>query len=71
MLVQEALGEQLLAPAVAHSSMSVHVVPSPEKPAGQPQEKDPGVLTQVATLAQLWVPAAHSSMSVQVTPVPE
>jgi hypothetical protein len=36
----------------------------------QAQEKEPGVLVQVALASQSSVKVAHSSMSVQVTPSP-
>jgi hypothetical protein len=55
---------------VAHSSMSVHVTPSPWKPSLHLQVKLPGVFVQAAFVLQLEVPAWHSSTSRQFTPSP-
>jgi hypothetical protein len=62
-------------PTMAGSMMKMVIgtqtTPSPVKPALQAQEKEPGVLVQVAFASQLSVPSVHSSSSVQVTPSPE
>lgn len=55
-----------------HSLTSAQVMPFPEYPALQEQEKDPVVSAQFARVAwQLCTPVVHSFTLVQVTPLPE
>ena len=60
--MHEALAEQLSVPR-AHSSLSLHVTPSPMKPLLQEQLKPPAVFVHEALAEQLSVPRAHSSIS--------
>ena len=54
----------------AHSSISLHVTPSPVYPLLHPHVNDPAVLLQVAFTSQLSVFNPHSSISLQlVAPV--
>jgi hypothetical protein len=49
---------------LAHSSMSVHVTPSPVKPAAHEHVRDPGVLAQTAFALHPPLPDEHSLTSV-------
>eukprot|EP00961_Rhodomonas_salina_P043338 582929-Rhodomonas_salina.2 len=61
---------------LSHSSLFVHVTPSPSNPSKHVQVKDPVVFTHCAaglpkaSTAQLCVPSEHSSKSVQLVPFP-
>ena len=56
---------------VAHSLMSLHVVPLPVKPVLHAQVKLPAVFVHVALTSHPPLFVLHSLMSVQVTPLPE
>ena len=60
---------QSLVSALAHSSTSTHVTPSPVKPEGQVQLNEPARLTQPEATKQLCAPVAHSSISVHALSV--
>lgn len=66
-LVHEAFGLQLFVP-VAHSSISVHVMPLPLYPVLQSQLKPKGMFSQTALVSQGLV--RHSLTSVHVIPSP-
>ena len=69
--VQEALESQLLSLATAHSSTSVHWVPSPVNPFLQAHVKEPTLFVHEALLSQLFAESvAHSSTSEQAVPSP-
>ena len=68
--LQEALEIQLCV-FNAHSSISEHACPFPEKPGLQEQLKEPTVLTHDALAWQLWLFKMHSLTSEQEKLFPE
>lgn len=70
MLVQTPPGAAAQPPLlVAHSSTSVHVTPSPMKPALQAQVREPTVFVHVAFALQPPFPVRHSFTSTQAAPL--
>ena len=69
MFAQVAVGAHVFDPDCAHSSISAHVIPSPEYPELHAHVYDPTVFVHVAVIAQEF-DCAHSFTSAHVLPSP-